>query len=57
MAELAPTMQGTANVPLIKAILAEAKAEGLDPARIYNAAVETHPEEWPAPPDPKLLLP
>ena len=55
LARLAPVLQSPVRVPVVKAVLAEAKARGCDPFQIYSAAVESRPVGWdPAPPYPDV---
>ena len=44
-------MQNRVEIPVVRMWLKKAQAEGLDPQRIYEAAVRTRLPQWePAPP-------
>lgn len=51
LSKLAAAMQNRVEVPVVRMWLKKARAEGLDPQRIYEAAVRTRLPQWdPAPP-------
>ncbi len=51
LSKLGPAMQNPIEVPVVRMWLNKAQAEGLDPQRIYDAAVRVRPPHWdPAPP-------
>lgn len=46
LTRLAPALQNPPMPSVIKAHLERAQADGLDPRRIYEAAVEARPPHW-----------
>jgi hypothetical protein len=51
LTKLLPAMQNPIQISPVRMWLEKAQQDGLDPQRIYDAAVETRPAHWtPAPP-------
>ena len=58
MARLLAAMPKSVNVLAVQALLDLARSEGLDPARLYQAALRVRPAQWgPGPPLESVLPP